>query len=124
MGMTRDEILAMKPGQELTMLIAEEVMGWYATEGGFWSHPDIEHRVSWIAFQYSTDMGHAWKVFEAIRLLENVFTVNIQQGGYHKGTRVWVDWKQGSEGPRPSLCVDVETAPEAICKAALLAILQ
>jgi len=97
--MTRDEILAMKPGRELDALIAEKVMGW-----------------SWgiigdLIPAYSTDISAAWEVVE-----EMGDCLHLRQHG-EQGE--WEAWFCGY----PNSKAHGETAPEAICKAALLAVM-
>jgi len=104
--MTRDEILAMEPGRELDALVAEKVMGWthYREEWGGVVPDSISH--------YSTDISAAWEVVEKMGPFTQL-TADI-----YNGITVWhcsfsvVD------------SVDAVTAPEAICKAALLAALE
>ena len=83
--MTRDEVLAMKPGRELDALVAEKVMGWRKKTfpgggGGFTAWVDENEKVMKLIsnstmsetcyrcdyFRPSTDIAAAWEVEEEI----------------------------------------------------------
>lgn len=98
-GITREEIMAMEPGQELDRLIAKKFM--------------IDtYREAEIKY-FSTDITAAWEVAEKMRGIGMFLDIYIGEnyysvGGYSK--------KYQDEIER----VEFNTAPEAICKAALL----
>lgn len=127
--MNRDEILAMKPGRELDALVAEKVMG-YAIgdgQGGWIVQKVIIHRpddgtAEWLRNgqqqlpHYSTDISAAWEVVDKLKISivpqclgapdEYSYMVEYENEPYVNGIRVFAS-----------------KAPEAICKAALLAVL-
>lgn len=105
----------MKPGRELDALVAEKVMGWKSVEHRF---EDPFHRWDGIAPEhgshrftvpdFSTDIAAAWEVVEKLNdlILERDVT---------------------AEGTRYNVVIDgietwAETAPHAICLAALKAV--
>lgn len=120
--MTRDEILALKPGRELDALVAEKVMGWT------YGHPCPEGMdcLHWVDEkgevrdykppQYSTDISAAWEVFE-----KNGYYGNVSYMGVEYVCTLWSKWDD--EGLGVDVTATGNTAPEAICKAALLAVI-
>jgi len=118
--MTRDEVLAMKPGRELDARVAEKVMGWT------YGHPCPEGMdcLHWVDEkgevrdhkppQYSTDISAAWEV------LEKFFWVQVTANPPHiwKATVITSPAKGSVAATAKGF-----TAPEAICKAALLAVM-
>lgn len=128
--MTREGILAMKPGRELDALIAEKVLGWTVFRGTTPNHYDLvddeeyahgfppEEDIKGLPYEieeYSTRISEAWVIvpqiigFQLQRRQTGTYTVrrNKTVNGYNR-------WD----------CVECSTAPEAICKAALLALLE
>jgi hypothetical protein len=103
--MTREDILAMPAGRELDALVAEKVMGYKYTS-------DFDR-----LFKPSTDISAAWEVVEKF----NTYRMQKLRDNDHR----LVDGKVhqcflGKNGN----CAYGHTAPEAICKAALLAVLE
>ncbi|WP_028609218.1 BC1872 family protein [Paenibacillus harenae] len=102
MELTREKVLAMKPGRELDALVAERVMGIIL--------PNIHN-----ANFYSTDIDAAWELVEKMR--DNKIYLDI---------RVWPDEYQvlPHENENNKLVyewiVKRKSLTEAICKAALL----
>ncbi|MBA7499340.1 hypothetical protein ES704_02080 [subsurface metagenome] len=93
--MTKEEILAMKAGRELDVLVSAKVM---------------EHRMEHRIEKYSTDISAAWLVVEKLSNL--IFDLRkVYQN---------TDWCASFEGN----VAEGKKAPEAICKAALLAKLE
>ena len=120
--LTKDEILAMKHGRELDALVAEKVMGWvdlWKDEKHFKMYPPNKQNVGiryagrTEVWNYSTDISAAWKVVEE-------FNFYIDNAGYgEKKYRVILgELNNNNDIYRPEAFG--ETAPEAICKAALL----
>ncbi len=109
--MTRDEILAMKPGRELDSLVAEKVMG-YTTYGQFRDKDGVRVMID----RYSTDIAAAWEVAEKMTSL--FWEMNLDTGSKSNTTKVefYRTFDQTFH------VVVANTAPEAICKAALLAL--
>lgn len=100
--LTRDEILSMQ-GRELDALVAEKVMGWtYKTEFDK-------------LFKPSESISAAWEVVERLKFMKNHIDVFTSKNG-----------KWGVEVSKEDAVYVREfaiTAPEAICKAALLAVM-
>lgn len=143
--MTREEILNSRAGIDMNLLIAEHVLGWMAwkEQRGEYTHvifqqpgerapymrsqqwKTVQKRYEQIPFSeidrmkhivsglkdWSTDISAAWEVSEKVPCIQLQRKIN---GDYV------VRWGSYSEKDR---CVTAQTAPEAICKAALLAIL-
>ena len=108
--MTRDEIMAMKPGRELDAEIALRVFGIKeVTVVG--KHYFIDP-LDKVLPPYCTDIAAAWEVVE-----EMGDCLHLRQHG-EQGE--WEAWFCGY----PNSKAHGETAPEAICKAALLAVME
>ena len=131
--LTREEIMNMKPGRELDALAAEKVMGWRKKTfpgggGGFTAWVDENEKVMKLIsnstmsetcyrcdyFRPSTDIAAAWEVVEKmseqwpqyqLAKIEDGWSVMWGFDGY--------GWPEATG----------KTAPEAICKAALLAVM-
>ena len=104
--MTKEEILAMKPGLELNIKVAKEIIGHEVAEDEIFGYvekwTDEDDNSVWDALQsYSEDISAA----------ELVVNRMMQSG--HDDAISWADFGGG-----------VYTEPEAICKAALLALLE
>jgi hypothetical protein len=113
-ALTREQVLALKPGNELDLIVAIEVMG----------HEAGEFKDGWIKLgpkfegcpkRYSTDISAAWEVFKwLVKMHEDAtiaypWNVSADYDPMRETT-----WKIHAEG---------KSVPEAICKAALLAVL-
>lgn len=94
--MTRDEILKMPAGLATNQLVAEVVMGWDAS--------DYTEKTR---FKPSTNIASAWKVAEVFPTI----------GIYHDS--VSGEWQVNIRGS----VAKAETAPLAICRAALLEVI-
>jgi hypothetical protein len=124
--MTKDEILNMPAGREMDALIAEKLMGYvngrkcyrYADNSGDWWTTHIPH--------YSTDIEAAWEVLEKMRadcsgggepdyIMLNCYK-ELEPHWYC--AKIWAH----HDGDIPEVEATAETAPLAICRAALLAI--
>ena len=122
--MSRDEILAMPAGREMDALIAANVLGWKvddltATSPSGSANSRTAHGDDWLEY-YSTDMTAAWKVVEKLgfSLLRSPYTDNWTAAKITDVEPVisGVEVNLGdSEGVANS-------APLAICRAALLAV--
>ena len=130
--MTRDEVLALKPGRESDALIAEKVMGWKIRREivlTYGSNPLATFRtlytvtdgrgIDWSPTydldgvdlpRYSTDIGAAWEVVEKVDIVE------ISKSYRAGGEWYWSVFVNGN-------CTYAKSVPEAICKAALLAVM-
>jgi len=123
--MTRDEIMKMPPGRELDALVAEYVVGMKEHRKAY--PESFDERVIWfrnppnvtayyVPF-YSTDTAAALEV--AIRLQKQGYYVCIELLPYEE-TSVGVY----EENPAEQIAyAKAQTPAEAICKAALLAVM-
>lgn len=137
--MTREEILAMPAGPKLDALIAEKVMGWtsyeshltcedFGTRGEpliFWNPPGMTSAGATLP-PFSTDIAAAWQVVERLIERKVLLWVHVSPAGNYRcecrqvvQSEVTKSWYQ-----RRAADVIAETAPLAICHAALLATLE
>jgi len=130
--LTRDDIMAMVPGRELDCKIAKNVMGWTGlwTNGTeFMAYPPIEQQLG-VGYDerygipsYSTGIPEAFEVVEKMKeekfLLTLTHTISDESeiNGYSAS---FFDF--GGEGRCFTLVA--KTAPEGICRAALLAMVE
>jgi len=142
--MTRDEVLAMKPGRELDARIAHLVMGWHITSCETYPHEKIvrvktlrspEESGGEVPYEktftkvyssaiwnkdiphYSTDIAAAWEVAEKMSEEWPQFSIARVDTGW------CVMWGFDGYGwPNVTVATAPEAIPEAICKAALLAV--
>ncbi len=138
--MTRDEILALKPGPELDRLVAEKVMGIVPREvrivgstntvtvynaafleDGMWSEQQL--RTYGAARPYSTDPAAAWNVIRKVQIDFWVEILCARENGEGKET---FGIKVGEYGivyrdATRVLGDEGQDFPELICKATLLA---
>lgn len=116
--MTREEILAMKPDRELDLLVIEKVMGLVKDES-YWISPrnNVCHLIKGGVFDPSTDISAAWEVLE-----------EMKTKGIHLCIQPHADFFQvipyKESGDMFDCVVHSLSAPEAICKAALLAVME
>ncbi|GAB7057397.1 hypothetical protein JCM16163A_41460 [Paenibacillus sp. YK5] len=121
MTLSREEILAMPSGRELDVLVAEKVMRGTAhtyvfnnkTINGMMVPIENGTRISRIP-HYSTDISAAWEVVEKMKRNDWVFVINSISEEWT--ALFYLDRIHEHE-------VTCNSAPEAICKAALLAIM-
>lgn len=128
--MTKDEIMAMEPGPEIEMLIAEHVLKWRKVAGPKTDYdgpceqydvlvpPSVDNPFSvypprgsikpwYFCMQWSRNFREAWEVFE--KITDGGIVRRMPDGKYYCSFA-------GGE------LISAETAPLAICKAALLAV--
>jgi hypothetical protein len=107
-----------KPGRELDSIVAEKVMGWKWNAESAWlgdSKWSRTHGDPWSFLpHYSTDIADAWAVVEKLREGNDVELKTLYWG---KKTDWWVRLNSGFD-----VNTFAETAPMAICKAAILAV--
>lgn len=135
MTITREQILAMQPGRDLDALVAERVFGWTrhpkkphrtdnrAIGGVVFCRPecpgiDFGGALNYVA-HYSTDIASAWLVVE--KLIETTPRGDVQVN--HFDGQWGASLGHNAEGYERGPSAFAPTAPEAICKAALLATL-
>ena len=123
----------MKAGRELDALIAEKVMGLIAYKVQLTAPPprvrtiDELQRVGSPLSHYSTDIAAAWEVVQKLGRwrgfdfmlvmpdLEQTFHLHTYEAGWYEAT---------NDGPERRVVGDADTAPLAICLAALKAVSQ
>lgn len=128
--MTKEEILELEPGREIDCLIAEKIMGWKVIEGSYINSVYIVGDDDYKEIgscNFSTDISAAWEVVEKMKEL-HYDTAEL----YRFTDNKWLVKFVCSYGPCPyhnnpentwhGSSVTAQTAPEAICKAALLAV--
>jgi len=116
--MGKDEILAMEPGRELDTLVAEKIFGLEYIEciGCYIDSNGNEQKIQ----RHSTGIADAWKIVEKIR--EKGLNIYIYVEGDNYTVEICDPIKDMS-----SMLINVKncnTAQEAICKAALLAVME
>ncbi|MCI3922455.1 hypothetical protein MO973_19670 [Paenibacillus sp. TRM 82003] len=118
--MTRDEVLAMEPGRELDALVARKVMGWMQAwspsgkcEAWFEQQDDGSMRgIHDLGWNPSKSISATWEVAEKFE------TIDVKRFVTDKGL-----WFCGITENNKWYRSFAPTAPEAICKAALLAVM-
>lgn len=130
------------PGPTLDALVAEKVMGWKA-DGIYWRDESgrVKERREAVMFEIrwspSTDIAAAWEVGEKLRERFFVFSIDrietpdgtiwsceFQPKDFHSFWRHASSWEVEEcavNGPCANLC-NADTAPLAICRAALKAV--
>jgi len=126
--MTRDEILALT-GPELDAAVATEVMGWehgHASPDWWWDGPTERYTHPRCTWQPHLRWDHAGEVVEAMRA--KGYDVILEMFAPHESDapgkfhfHAWAD-SDLVDCP-PDVNAPGHTAPEAICRAALLAML-
>jgi len=139
--MTRDEILNMPAGREMDALIAEKVMGWniltkpdgyrywadtdgefacgVPPEEGYFEDEEDLHLLKW---HPSESILWAWDVVEVLR--GKFWSTTITQWDHSRKTVVTCEYRSGRGEHKAPLYADADTAPLAICRAALLAVME
>ena len=126
--MNKDAVLTMEPGRELDELVIEWVMGWEAVQ------PSVpENDFEWLdgkgkkfsagLWNPSTDLAAAWRVVEKMRTCmpfsERVYLdIRVYPDRYQV-----LPHKEENNKLLNDCIVSTPSLPEAICKAALLAVL-
>lgn len=127
--MTRDEVLLMVAGKDLDDLIATKVMGFHPTDGGWW-HGDNGHcerrfdgggcvdcNADAPAWSPSTSIDDAWTVVGALSARGFALVLEDWQD-----VKSWAALFHDRQGHDTGHAV-AATAPLAICRCALLALL-
>jgi hypothetical protein len=126
--MTRDEILAMKPGEELDILIAEKIFGYEVFESSDLLGEKITKYVvrnNWPCelglygnFSPSTNIAIAWQVVEKLKMFSMTdglaLLLHNDYGKWYIAENEYGDLIGIAKG---------DTAPEAIAKASLIAVM-
>ncbi|WP_339283715.1 hypothetical protein [Paenibacillus sp. FSL R5-0486] len=114
-ALTREQVLAMEPGQELDALVAQHVMGWHKGDpwgGAYWVDSDKCLRYEILVFKPSLHINIAWGVGEW-------FAETGIRGRYAKRLKEVILANKGE----CSTFDMVHASPADRCKAALLAVL-
>ena len=136
--MTKEEIMAISPGRELDALVAEKVMGLETyrslEEWKLKGMPHIENwsnAVSYPAYYhpiyelatvvpyYSTNVYEAWEVVEKMKAPFGVFK-HINGGFIINWCYMFYSCSGCDNDCKEDAEIEAPTAPEAICKAAIL----
>lgn len=117
--MTPGQIDQLAAGAELDALIAEKVMGW-KNEGRGWINAEGKY-TALVEYCFSTCISGTWEVVEKLKPLRLHL---IDRTDYEAGENCWeaylLDTKYGPHHPHSK----GETAPLAICRAALKAVMR
>jgi hypothetical protein len=114
--MTEEEILAMKAGRELNIRVAEEVMGRRFVQDEIFGDMESSNNGTHGYLQpYSEDISAAWQVMEKLK----PYCPRI---GFDVYSQKWEVTFSAREANFSCPMVSANTAAEAICKAALLAL--
>lgn len=109
--MTRDEILSMEAGREMDVTIGYHVMDLVAPPE---IYPD-----------YSTDIAAAWEVVEKLENYPQHILFEIVRKGINPNIFWWAEFREcHRESKFRNFIAYAEIAPLAICRAALLAIME
>lgn len=121
---TEIDVDAMEAGRELDVLIAERVMGKKVVdiEGESYALPP-EIETAYPVKAYSTDIEAAWQIVEYMKSQHDMVFALMNR---HEGRGAIKDWRADfypfiSDRNRSGYAYG-ETAPEAICRAALKAL--
>ncbi|MEK3673568.1 BC1872 family protein [Paenibacillus sp. FSL R10-2771] len=121
MTLTREEILALTSGSQLSALVAEIVMEYvwiapkYAGEQGYWWSPKSCKEV--FIFNPSKDISAAWEVADELKIAIIPQSSSAPDNLKYLARAEW-DFRQ------KEIDVFAATAPEAISKVALLMVLK
>lgn len=119
--LTREQILAMEPGRELDSLVAEKVMHIVAEQDEKFKMDGYRVGKRWYSYIpfYSTDISVvAWEVVEKMK--SNNWNFVLSDDLYQDR---WVATFYWDPNQTP-IEAESNSAPEAICKAALLAVME
>jgi hypothetical protein len=111
-------------GREIDLLVAERVMGWERREHtGLWTHNPTRQWSVAPSFvpHYSTSIKAGWQVVEALGLLVSPTLVGGWGAGVFKGRQGMAVPDGGMRYCEPGTWAEADTAPLAICLAALAA---
>ena len=116
--MNEKEILAMKAGRALNIQIAEVVLERRYTQDETFGDLEVDSQMVYNSLQpYSEDISAAWQVMEKMK----GYNPRI---AFDTHSQKWEAAFSIREANFTCPVVPADTAPEAICKAALLALLK
>lgn len=121
-GMNKDEILAKEPGRELDALVGRLVMGMDLVPDCLpqlpkYYLPEYEKTIFRDVPLYSFDISAAWEVVEKMSKEEYPLTMDNNHWTGHFDCGFYIN-------DVTLIQVEAPNAPEAICKAALIALLE
>lgn len=144
MELTRERIDNLPAGREMDMLIAEHIWGW-----GWWTCPDAHFdklnapnagawapKLGWTRVEYpsksvnsscdhySTDISAAWTIIEKLENHPNEILSQITRKGWNHENLLWHVWFRECHGVQHDWCAADKSLPLAVCRAALLAVLE
>lgn len=128
--MTRIEIFQMEAGREMDALVAEKVMGWIEKKypmgrALYWTDSDGHSQRACIeAWNPSTNISAAWEVIEKIEGGQREMLCNLIHKGFGFTSLIWEAELRECRGNHKYYIADATTAPLAICRAALLAVME
>jgi len=116
----------MPAGCEMDALVAEQVMGWHPIKddeiGLWWKVPENQNPSGFGSEDapppYSTHIEFSWEIVEKIHLLDDRYLTETQNDGEQIR---WGVYQFMSDGSVTELVLGADTAPLAICRAALKA---
>lgn len=125
--MNRNEIRAMEAGREMDMLVMAEVMGYTQEPREFlpehhWAWVKPGEKPTYLLPQFSRDIAAAWKVVEKMHSDDQWWCDLSWRDDVCPGRTVWAVDFVTKDGRCES--ADDESAPLAICRAALLAVME
>lgn len=128
--MTREQILAMQPGRELDVLVAEKVfkktiMRERRPNGEVYMNRELENVYIPVPY-YSTDLSTAWEVLDKVTNKRHTWELantlySDKREEFDLTIFLWSSTVALEADDNASVTAD--TIPEAICKCALLAVL-
>ena len=127
--MTRDEILNMPAGREMDALVAEKVMGWtnprITPSGRFRITPPMggKYHGGQMPPKYSTDIAAAWQVVEWLMERGDVFVEYWSDGEWFVADKPVGVRQDATTAMCDGKATGEMSAPLAICRAALLAVM-
>lgn len=108
----------MPAGPEMDRLVAERVMGWEPKPprwNGWWYYEDHRPDEDSKCFQPSTNIAHAWEVVDRMKIRGDDVCLDFY--------RSHDQWQVSTNAPKGrGSCASADTAPLAICRAALKAV--
>jgi hypothetical protein len=131
--MTRDEILNMPAGREMDALVAEKVMIVEFTKHNYKAHDVLSNTIEERTYystsfaplpHYSTDIAAAWQVVEKLMEMGDVFIENWQDGEWFVACDPLMNKPRRNAASCDGKKTGKESAPLAICRAALLAVME
>ena len=113
----------MEAGRELDALVAEKIMGWtpslYTDHTWEMVRPNsADGLLVYAVPEYSTEIEHAWKVFEKLRESGDFCCLWIKSDYNYVYDVTWV-YENNDDHAEQSIGYSVESAPLAICLTAL-----